>query len=66
MWALGAFVLRISIMWAYAKIKGRRFDAFDRPRQLEPLDPVGQRNSVDEEHEPVNAVETSPNKGKFF
>ncbi len=47
-------------------MKGRRFDAFDRPRQLEPSNSAGRRNSVDEEYEPVNNVEVSPIKGKFF
>ena len=65
LWALGAFVLRISISWVHAKVKGHRFDAFDRPRPLEPIDFVG-RGSMDEEREAVNRVEASSIKGKFF
>ena len=66
LWALGAFVLRISITWISAKIKGHRFDAFDRPRPQDPVNFVGGRGSIDEEHEAGNDVETSPIKGKFF
>lgn len=46
--------------------QGRRFGAFDRPRQLGQPDSVGRRNSVDAKHEPVRNVKVSPVKGKFF
>lgn len=66
LWALGAFAVRISISWIYSKMKGHRFDAFDRPRPLEPVDFVGSRGSMDEECETVNGVGDSSAKGKFF
>lgn len=31
LWAFGACALRISAIWVWAKVKGHRFDAFDRP-----------------------------------
>ncbi|OAG38117.1 hypothetical protein AYO21_07707 [Fonsecaea monophora] len=31
LWALGAFVLRLSVQWCIAKIRGTRFDALDKP-----------------------------------
>lgn len=31
LWAAAAFCLRISVQWVLAKVRGKRFDAFDRP-----------------------------------
>lgn len=31
LWALAAFVARISVLWTVAKVKGHRFTAFNRP-----------------------------------
>jgi Na+/proline symporter len=31
LWAFGACALRISALWVWAKVKGHRFDALDRP-----------------------------------
>lgn len=31
LWAFGACALRISALWVWARVKGHRFDALDRP-----------------------------------
>jgi hypothetical protein len=62
LWAFGACALRISFLWVMAKIKGHRFDAFDRPIP---------RNIAHDDHEGVETVlehssVEAGNKGKFF
>jgi hypothetical protein len=62
LWAFGACALRISFLWVMAKIRGHRFDAFDRPIP---------HNIARDDHEGVETVlehssVEAGNKGKFF
>ena len=70
-WAFGAFVLRVGTLYILSRlVKGRRFDAFDRPAVVDaapgPYSPEGS------EDETVTAATTEPilhvrtQKGKFF
>ena len=36
LWAIGALVLRLSVLWIRAKVRGDRFDALDRPLVADP------------------------------
>ena len=68
LWGFGAFALRIGALWASAKYKGHRFDAFDRPPPSDPRiytgDADGSPPEGEEDREAVLAVK--PQKGKFF
>jgi hypothetical protein len=64
LWAFGACGLRISFLFVMSKIRGQRFDAFDRPmpRHIE-------RPGALDEQENETVLEhhvTSSHKGKFF
>ncbi|KAF3035399.1 hypothetical protein E8E12_000638 [Didymella heteroderae] len=64
LWAFGACALRISTLWVWAKVKGHRFNALDRPvpRQMT------RAGAFDaDEHAPVveHSVETGKS-GRFF
>ncbi|KAJ4413354.1 hypothetical protein N0V91_000329 [Didymella pomorum] len=64
LWALGACALRISALWIWAKVKGQRFDALDRP--VPRL--MTRAGAFDaDEHAPVveHSVETGKS-GRFF
>lgn len=76
LWAIAAFLLRITAQWLYAKVKGQRFTAFDRPLPMGPELYAGDRvagdglagSARDEEREHVTSV-ASPvdsKNGKFF
>lgn len=62
-WATGAFILRVSFLWALAKVKGHRFDAFDRPPPLGSADFIG---GQDVQQDSEQHVEDSSARGKFF
>ena len=67
LWGFGSFTLRIACLWIVAKVKGHRFDAFDRPRPLEAADYVGHRNvSEENQQQHVASDEASSLKGRFF
>ncbi|KAF9698755.1 hypothetical protein EKO04_002723 [Ascochyta lentis] len=64
LWAFGACALRISALWVWAKVKGHRFDALDRPVPRETTRP----GAFDaDEHDTVleHSVETGKS-GRFF
>lgn len=61
-WALGACALRLGVQYILAKVRGTRFDAFDRPVHIEqPEVAEFQQDGVEVQHE---TVDKSP--GKFF
>ncbi|CAF9909372.1 MAG: hypothetical protein HETSPECPRED_008964 [Heterodermia speciosa] len=62
----GSFALRIACLWIAAKVKGHRFEAFDRPRPLEAADYVRRRNVSEEDQQHMDNDEASSLKGKFF
>jgi len=68
LWGFGALALRLSFQWVMAKIKGRRFDALDRPTAAPPASFYSGRvdeGASDEDRE--TAVQgASSIKGKFF
>ena len=66
LWGFGAFALRILCLWVTAKVKGIRFDAFDRPRPLEAVDYIGRQDSLDEDRQHIANGKTSSLKGRFF
>ena len=73
LWGFGALILRLTWQWGYAKYKGQRFDALDRPAYLERnaegrrVDGVGEYADSDEVNVDSNAgLVTVDHKGKFF
>jgi hypothetical protein len=71
LWAFGACGLRLCAQWTYAKIKGHRFDALDKPVLLERQQHVGGEvpaGEVPGSAEDVDLVSetTSKSAGKFF
>ncbi|KAL8914145.1 MAG: hypothetical protein Q9171_001140 [Xanthocarpia ochracea] len=68
LWGFGAFTMRISVQWMLAKVRGHRFDAFDRPPAADPSFFTGSRErSFDEnEPEPATVAKTPSLKGKFL
>lgn len=60
LWGLGAFALRIALQWTLAKLKGERFDAFDKPSQRD------FSSLVRTEPFHVEDVSRRITKGKFF
>ncbi|KAL9127081.1 MAG: hypothetical protein Q9217_003983 [Psora testacea] len=68
LWAMATFALRIGFLWVFSKVKGRRFDAFDRPLPQSPTTCVGgadrSSDTRPDEHERVLSVKAQ--KGKFF
>ena len=72
MWALGAFGLRLGAQYLYAKIKGKKFDALEKPTSTLGLSFY----TGNPEHDPVADEEASTvhdgspyiadHKGKFF
>ncbi|KAL8681498.1 MAG: hypothetical protein Q9224_002159 [Gallowayella concinna] len=68
LWGFGAFAVRIGVQWLLAKVRGHRFDAFDR---LPPADPplyTGSRERSSDENggEPVTFAKASSLGGKFL
>ena len=66
LWAAGAFFLRVGFQWAFAKIKGHRFDAFDRLSLAGPSLYTGREVSSEDEQDMVGHPEASSVKGRFF
>jgi Na+/proline symporter len=68
LWGFGALALRLTIQYLYAKFKGHRFDALDRPAYLERPHTDGPEYAESEEvHVDIHAgTVTSDHKGKFF
>ncbi|KAI9715907.1 MAG: hypothetical protein M1812_005727 [Candelaria pacifica] len=64
LWGFGTLAVRLSCQFLSAKIKGQRFDAFDRPPPPPPAFYSGVENS-EEDREHVASGETSTKKGKF-
>ena len=64
LWAFAACGLRIAFLWVMARVKGHRFDAFDRPIPQH----VRRPSAVDEhENEAVLTQSIQPgHSGKFF
>lgn len=56
LWGCGALVLRLSVQWVLAKVRGHRFTALDRPIERTP--------SGDTDIPTENFISTTP--GKFF
>lgn len=63
LWAFGACALRITFLWVMSRVKGHRFDAFDRPipRHVE-------RPGTFDEHDNDALTQNvnASHKGKFF
>ncbi|RGP65493.1 urea transport [Fusarium sporotrichioides] len=57
LWGCGAMVVRITFQYVYAKVRGHRFDALDRPLDLRP---VSREDDTPSEHL------VSQTTGKFF
>ncbi|KAI4248438.1 MAG: hypothetical protein L6R40_000998 [Gallowayella cf. fulva] len=68
LWGFGAFAVRITVQWLLAKIRGYRFDAFDRPAGAHPSSITGprERSSDENDREPVVIAKASSLKGKFL
>ncbi|KZM20500.1 transporter [Ascochyta rabiei] len=64
LWAFGACAVRISALWIWAKVKGHRFDALDRPVPRETTPP----GAIDaDEHATVLEHNVEAGKsGRFF
>ncbi|OAL05642.1 hypothetical protein IQ06DRAFT_211712 [Phaeosphaeriaceae sp. SRC1lsM3a] len=63
LWAFGACALRISFLFVMSKVRGHRFDAFDRPVPRQ----ISRPGAFDEqEHAAVLETSTVSHKGKFF
>lgn len=68
LWGFGALLVRLVFQWSYAKIKGRRFAALDRPKYLQrPRSTGNEYAASDEIHDDAAAgLVTVDHKGKFF
>jgi hypothetical protein len=70
LWALGAFGLRVAILYAMSRIHGTRFDAFDRPPPVAPSFYTGQqhtpRQDGESDFENANGQQSITKDGKFF
>lgn len=70
LWASAAFTLRIACQFVLAKVRGGRFEAFDRPSRLQSSVFVPTETSDEDEDEDVGAVPitsvAAPAKGRFF
>ncbi|KAJ4312765.1 hypothetical protein N0V94_007274 [Neodidymelliopsis sp. IMI 364377] len=64
LWAFGACAVRISSLWVWAKVKGHRFDALDRPVPR-PLTHPGAFDADENDAVLEHTVETGKS-GKFF
>ena len=68
LWGFGALVLRLSWQWSFAKYKGERFEALDRPAYLDrQVEGQGEYADSEEIHEdPQAGIVVVDHKGKFF
>ena len=66
LWAAAAFTLRISYRWITARVKGQRFDAFDRPVPVHPSFYTGHQNPSEDDQDGITDHEAVTTKGKFF
>lgn len=69
LWGFGAFVLRIGVQWVYAKVKGEKFTALDKPVYLtRPRSAQGNEYADEGEIAVDNEAEivTITHMGKFF
>ena len=66
LWGFGAFALRIAFQWVMARVRGERFDAFDRPVGPPPDElAAGHEDYSDDVHEVVAEHESPPVKGDW-
>jgi len=68
LWGFGAFGLRITVQYIIARMKGHRFDAFDRPAPVAPSFYTGGNGEVDADEQEGVVEHTAGSKldGKFF
>jgi len=69
LWGFGALALRLTFQWSHAKLKGRRFDALDRPPPAPPSFFTGNQVRDEEpepDHDQVYTQGTADLKGRFF
>ena len=67
LWAFGAMGLRIGYQWLLARLRGHRFDSFDRPQDFaSSLSSRSQAEAPREEASNTPATGTSVLKGRFF
>ena len=67
LWAMGALVLRLSVLWIKARVTGTRFDALDKPASFSNSAVSPQRSSGEEAPEFVRQEYHKPaSNGKFF
>ncbi|KAH8589655.1 hypothetical protein B0O99DRAFT_655289 [Bisporella sp. PMI_857] len=67
LWGFGACALRLAVHFMIAKVKGRRFDALDRPAYLRHQVEGGNEYAEDDEvHVARDGLVTVDHKGKFF
>lgn len=63
LWGFGAFALRLAFQYVHARVKGHRFDAFDRPGPLAPAE----HSTSDEIHDDYRVAPiASDHNAKFF
>ncbi|KAI9669135.1 MAG: hypothetical protein M1831_000727 [Alyxoria varia] len=67
LWAIGALVLRLFIQWTMARVKGRRFDALDKPVERSDSTPEFASEYAAGDGVPANGdVKPTSSEGKFF
>ena len=68
LWGSGAFAVRVGVQWILAKVRGHRFEAFDRPLVADPSFLTGSddRPSDEDGREPTATAKSSSLKGKFL
>lgn len=65
LWGFGAFVLRIGFQWILSKLKGRRFDALDKPTQRDLSSSDRRDPFLGDDHPHVENIPSPTSKGKF-
>lgn len=69
LWGLGAFVLRVAVQWVYAKVKGEKFTALDKPDYLTRTRSAQGNEYADEDEITADdqaGIVTITHIGKFF
>ncbi|KAI4275255.1 MAG: hypothetical protein LQ337_003354 [Flavoplaca oasis] len=68
LWGSGAFAVRVGVQWILAKVRGHRFEAFDRPPVADPSFLTGSDEipSIEDDREPTATAKSSSLKGKFL
>jgi Na+/proline symporter len=67
LWGLGAMILRLALQFIMAKVKGKRFDALDKPLYLQRGGETHAYAEAEEVHEDSReGIVTVDHKGKFF